>query len=58
MSKETIDGATAVWLRKIGDYVEVLVEIEGTWRMAIRELADSNFSHIAEGAGMRNWKPQ
>jgi len=39
---------TAVWLRRIGDQAQVLVEIRGQWRLAIEEYFDAPFSHIAE----------
>jgi hypothetical protein len=49
---------TGVWLRSIGSdlgmNLEVLVEIDGKWRLVIEELADGNISHIVEEAGMAN----
>ena len=54
MPKQAVS-ITAVWLRHIGKHVEVLVEINGVWRQAIREYHDSVFSHIAEGAGSHRW---
>jgi hypothetical protein len=56
---ETI-AITGVWLRRRGGEngpatAEVLVEIDGVWRKAIVEDLDSNFSHIAEGAGAHSW---
>ena len=48
--------ATAVWLRRRGDYIEVLVEFAGDFRLAITEHYDGPFSHIAEAAGYKNWK--
>ena len=44
---------TAVWLRRIGDNVEVLAEFDGEWRKVITEHHEGNFSHIVESAGMR-----
>ena len=48
---------SAVWLRRSGDKVQVLVECEGGWVLAIEEYADANFSHIAEGNGAYRWPP-
>jgi len=51
--------ATAVWLRDAGNgSAEVLVEIDGKWRVAICEFigkTDNTFSHIAEGNGEYKW---
>lgn len=38
----------AIWVRRIGDKVQVLFESLGTWRLAIEEHAEGPFSHIAE----------
>lgn len=46
---------TAVWLRREGDTIKVLVEIDSIWRLAITEYVDCPFSHIAEGNGVGNW---
>jgi hypothetical protein len=46
---------TAVWLRRRGDDVEALLEIDGEWRLAIREHFDGAFSHIAEDTGADKW---
>ena len=49
---------TALWLRRSpDDYAEVLVEIDGKWRLAISEQADGLFSHIAEARGHYLWPP-
>lgn len=45
---------TAIWLRRIGDKVQVLVEIEKVWRLAIEE-CDGSFSHIAEHTNPERW---
>jgi len=50
--------ATAVWLRSKGDKsVEVLVEIDKVWRVALTESLQHEgvASHIAEGNGAKNW---
>ena len=46
---------SAVWLRRIDDRAEVLVEIDGKWYEIIREFFDNNmsrnendYSHIME----------
>lgn len=41
-----------VWLRRIGDEVQVLVEVNRQWRKVIVELIDDNFSHITEPNGI------
>ena len=46
---------SAVWLRRIGSTVQVLVEGERGWVLAIEEHAEANFSHIAEGNGAYRW---
>ena len=50
---------TAVWLRTTGGEnsgdVEVLVEIDGKWRLAIRDSTFGEISHIAEGNGVYKW---
>mgnify|MGYP001606154370 CR=1 FL=1 len=46
---------TAVWLRRIGDHAQLLVEVRGKWKIAIREHIDGNFSHIAEALGEEKW---
>ena len=45
----------AIWLRRIGDKVQVLVEIDNRWYMAIEEHVDGSFSHIAEPGGAIDW---
>jgi hypothetical protein len=43
---------TGVWLRRVGQDLLVLIEVEGEWRPVIRELADGKISHIVEEPGM------
>ena len=38
----------AIWIRRIGDKVQVLFESQGEWRLAIEESVDAAFSRIAE----------
>lgn len=51
--------ATAIQLRRAGDQLEVLVEISGFWRRAIKYPwpADGTgqISYIAEAAGSPDW---
>jgi hypothetical protein len=51
---------SGVWLRRIGNKVEVLIERlvngERKWFVAITEDAGTSFSHIAEARGAYNWK--
>ena len=61
MRKETVS-ISGVWLRRIGDKVQVLVEASGIidgkwfhdpkWLLVIEEQADGAFSHIAETEGI------
>lgn len=51
MKKEPVS-ISGIWCRKIGHNVEVLVEIEGEWRLVITEPVDNNFGHIVEPCGM------
>jgi hypothetical protein len=45
----------AIWLRRIGDRVQVLVMREdGFWRLAIEETAFVAFSHVAERGALEN----
>jgi len=44
---------TAIWLRRIGDDVQVMFERDGRWHLAITEHADGSFSHIIESEGMK-----
>lgn len=46
---------TGVWLRNDGPWLEVLVEVDGEWRVAIREYAPldaQSISHIVEPLGI------
>ena len=51
MSKTTIS-ISAIWLRRHGNRVEVLAEIDGQFRLVIDENYDSQFGHIVEAIGM------
>jgi hypothetical protein len=59
MKNETPFTATAVWLRDDGNgQASVLLEIDGVWRVAIKEWighTSDTFGHIAEGNGMDKW---
>lgn len=44
---------SGIWLRRIGDEVQVLFEHDGHWYMGIQEHVEGNFSHIMEPLGMR-----
>lgn len=58
MSDKGMVEVTAIWTRRIGAHVETLVEVGGTWRLVSRDFLDSNFSHIAEANGIKNWPPE
>ena len=42
----------AVWIRRIGNYAELLVELSDGWHLCARDQFDGNFSHIVEPAGI------
>ena len=49
-----------IWLRTDGDKLRVLVQVGGTWRIAIEhrpwlEEEDGTISHIAEPCGIKVW---
>ena len=43
---------SALWLRRIGDKVQALIEWHGHWYVAAEEHFDGPFSHIVEYSGM------
>lgn len=44
---------TGLWLRKIGDQVQMLAEIDGAWRLIWEEHQEGPFSAICEARGFR-----
>lgn len=44
---------SALWLRRIGDTVEVLIEVKGEWHKVMSEYVDASFSHITEAGGLQ-----
>lgn len=42
-----------IWLRRLGDDIQVLAEVDGVWRLVITEFYDRNISHIVEPSGIR-----
>jgi hypothetical protein len=42
----------AIWLRRDGEHVAVLIDVCGIWIEVIRERADGAFSHIVEPSGI------
>lgn len=42
----------AIWVRRIGDKVQVLFESLGEWHLCIEEHYDGSFSHIVEHEGL------
>lgn len=48
---------TGAWLRRIGDRVELLLEIGGTWFVVAGEHYDASFSHIVDIDGIRKAEP-
>jgi hypothetical protein len=57
MAYETVC-ISGIWLRRIGDKVQVLAESKGVhgrhWFLVIEEHAEGSFSHIAESGGILN----
>lgn len=52
---QLLTGYGAIHLHRVGDYVIVSVEARpGEWVEVIRELVDSNFSHIVEPLGIED----
>ncbi len=45
-------GVKGIWLRRVGDEVQVLAEGEDGWRIVITEPLDGQFSHIVEPGGI------
>jgi len=52
IGEETVILIQGVWLRRIGDVVEMLVQINNEWRLCAAEPLDGNFSHIVEPSGI------
>lgn len=48
---------SGIWLRRMGEDVQVLAEIDGEWKLVITEAHDGMFSHIVEEAGMAKAPP-
>lgn len=52
VGKDTTVSISGIWLRKIGDRVQVLAESKGIngrhWFLVIEELESGSYSHIAE----------
>lgn len=51
---------TAVWIRKMMDKVQVLIETDGEWRMISEQHVDGVFSHTSEVGALEAapiWKP-
>ena len=46
----------SVWLRRVGDRVQVLVEVDDQYSIAIDEDIDAQFSHCAHAVGFKDWK--
>ncbi len=51
---DAIEARGAIWLRTIGERVQVLVERDGAWRLVIDEYHDGPISHIVEPEGIAN----
>jgi hypothetical protein len=52
---------SGLWLRVIGDRIEVLVEIDKAWRLVIQEATgttiEAGIGHIANPSGIRKAPP-
>ena len=42
-----------IWLRRIGDRIQVLAEVDGRWSLVIDEGDGAGLSHIVETEGIR-----
>ena len=51
MAKSEPVPVTGAWLRRIGVEAQLLLEIDGEWRLIVAEHVDGPFSHIAEARG-------
>jgi hypothetical protein len=56
MSEKTVE-ITGVWLRMLGERVQVLVEADGTWRLVNDEPRHAPVSHITEPGGILKAPP-
>lgn len=43
-----------VWLRRVGDEMQVLAEVDGSWRLLVSEPVEGSCSHIVEPHGIRS----
>lgn len=43
---------TGVWLRAMGDNIQVLCEVDGVWSLVIDEFNHGPISHISEVGGI------
>lgn len=48
MAKSEPVPVTGAWLRRIGIEAQLLLEIDGQWRLIVAEPVDGPFSHITE----------
>src|ERR1700722_4713009 len=58
MPEKPMIETTGIWLRSSGHKLQVLVEVGGTWRVAIEEMfhpPEDAISHIAEPLGIKTW---
>lgn len=51
MGKKIVE-ISGIWLRRMGDNIEVLAEVDGVWKLVIVEYFDGNISHIVETGGI------
>lgn len=56
MGKKAPIEINGLWLRRIGDETQVLVQVGGRWRLVIQEQFDGQFSHIVEPGGIAKGK--
>lgn len=52
MGKKAPIEINGLWLRRIGDETQVLVQVGGRWRVVIQEQFDAQFSNIVEPGGI------
>lgn len=57
MAKSDPEPVTAVWVRNIGNRIQMLVEIDGVWRVVVddhHDCGESVISHIVEARAFRS----
>lgn len=56
MGKKAPVEINGIWLRRIGDETQVLVSMNGRWRLVIQEQFDAQFNSVVESGGIAKSK--